>query len=293
VNPGPRVTRRRFLAALGVGGVSLAAWTRWGETSRLAVTETAPDPRPLPDARPLTIAQIADLHLHEVGGLHRRLARSLAAAKPDLLVFTGDSLDRAEKLPALAEFLALLDPRVPGYAILGNWEHWGGVDLDALARLYARHNIRLLVNETAVHPVGSRRLAITGLDDLVGGRPNLARAVEGAEAADARILLAHCPEHRDRLRDAPPMLLGGAVVRASVDIDALEYRMMLSGHTHGGQVAPLGWAPLLPRGSGRYVRGWYRDPGEIPMYVSRGIGTSMLPVRLGSTPELAVFTMAV
>ena len=48
-----------------------------------------------------------------------------------------------------------------------------------------------------------------------------------------------------------------------------------------------------PRGSGRYARGWFREPGQIPMYVSRGIGTSMVPVRLGSVPEVAVFTMAV
>lgn len=289
----PRVTRRRFLAALGVGGVSLAAYARFGETGRLAITHPALDLRPRPDTQLLTIAQISDLHLQRVGELHRRVARSVAAAKPGLVVITGDSVDRAEKLPALAEFLALLDPRVPGYAILGNWEHWGGVDLDALTKLYARHNIRLLVNETAIHPVGARHLAITGLDDLVGGRPNLARAVEGAEAADARILLAHCPEHRDRLRDSPPMLLGGTAVRTSVDVDALGFRMMLSGHTHGGQVAPLGLAMVLPPGSGRYVRGWYRDPGEIPMYVSRGIGTSMLPVRLGSVPEVAVFGVAV
>lgn len=290
---GPRLTRRRFLAALGVGGVSLAAYARFGETGRLAVTTPAPDPRRLPGAQPLTIAQITDLHLQRVGELHRRVARGVAAARPGLVVITGDSIDRADKLPALAEFLALLDPRVPGFAILGNWEHWGGVDLDALTRLYARHNIRLLVNETAIHPLGARQLAITGLDDLVGGQPDLLRAVDGAAEADARILLAHCPEHRDRLRDAVPVRVAGTVLRPGVDVAALGYGLMLSGHTHGGQVAPLGWAPLLPRGSGRYVRGWYRDPGEIPMYVSRGIGTSMIPVRLGSVPELAVFTVAV
>jgi uncharacterized protein len=63
---------------------------------------------------------------------------------------------------------------------------------------------------------------------------------------------------------------------------------VLSGHTHGGQVAPFGLATILPRGCGRYVAGWYRDEGGPPMYVSRGIGTSLVPVRIGATPELVV-----
>ena len=287
------MNRRRFLAALGAGGASLAAYARFGEPRRLDVSRHVLDPASAPGRIPITIAQVSDLHLQRVGAIHHHVAARLAEARPDLVLFTGDSIDRAEKLPVFAEFLALLDPRIPSYAILGNWEHWGGVDLDALARLYARRNGRLLVNETAVHVHRGRRLAVTGLDDLVGGAPDLGRAVRGAEPADARILLAHCPAHRDRLRDARELRIGGALIRPGVDVDSLGFRMMLSGHTHGGQVAILGMAPVVPEGSGRYVRGWFLDPGEIPLYVSRGIGESVIPVRLGSVPEVAVFTLAV
>jgi predicted MPP superfamily phosphohydrolase len=63
---------------------------------------------------------------------------------------------------------------------------------------------------------------------------------------------------------------------------------MLSGHTHGGQIAPFGVALKLPHGSGGYVAGWYRGDG-VPLYVSRGIGTSLVPIRIGATPELAQF----
>lgn len=287
------MNRRRFLAALGTAGASLAAYARFGETRRLELTRHALDARPAPGRVPITVAQVSDLHLQRIGTLHHHLADRLARARPDLVLFTGDSIDRADRLPVFAQLLALFGLRVPSYAILGNWEHWGGVDLDALARLFASHGGRLLVNETAVHLHRGRRLAITGLDDLVGGRPDLLAAVRGAEPADARVLLAHCPAHRDRLRDDVEVRVGGALVRPGVDVDALGFRMMLSGHTHGGQVAFLGAAPVLPQGSGRYVRGWFREPGEIPMYVSRGIGTSVLPVRLGSVPEVAVFTLAV
>ena len=287
-----RLTRRRFLAALGATGATLAVDAWLIEPHRLQVTRHAPGPRPSPGRLPITLAQVTDLHLQRVGPLHRRIADHLARVRPDVVLFTGDSIDRAEKLPVFAELLALLDLRVPSYAILGNWEHWCGVDLDALARLYARRNGRLLVNETAIHLHRGRRLGITGLDDLVGGRPDLLAAVGGAEPADARVLLAHCPMHRDRLRgDSAEVRAGGALIRPAVDLDALGFRMMLSGHTHGGQVNVLGMAPVLPEGSGRYVRGWFREPGEIPLYVSRGIGTSMLPVRFGSVPEVAVFTL--
>ena len=84
-------------------------------------------------------------------------------------------------------------------------------------------------------------------------------------------LLAHCPETRDiaqKLLTSPPNLI-------------------LSGHTHGGQIAPGGFPLITPPGSGNYVSGWYCDNGP-PMYVSRGIGTSLLPLRLGSPPELIV-----
>jgi predicted MPP superfamily phosphohydrolase len=286
------VNRRRFLAALGAAGAALAADARFVETRRLQLTRHALDPRPSPGRLPVTLAQVSDLHLRHLGSIHHHVAGHLARVRPDVVLFTGDSIDRAEKLPVFAEFLALLDPRVPSYAILGNWEHWGRVDLDALARLYASHNGRLLVNESAVHLHRGRRLGITGLDDLVAGRPDLFAAVRHAEPADARVLLAHCPVHRDRLRaDQAEVRVGGALLRPGVDLDALGFRLMLSGHTHGGQVAFFGAAPVLPQGSGRYARGWFRDPGEIPLYVSRGIGTSVLPVRFGSVPEVAVFTM--
>jgi predicted MPP superfamily phosphohydrolase len=218
--------------------------------------------------------------------MHRRMAARITAIRPDLLLFTGDSVDRADRLGALAALLALFDARTPKYAVLGNWEHWSGVDLGELADVYRRAGCRLLVDESAVHDVGGRALRITGLDDLVGGRPDARRAFADAEPADAHLLLAHCPEHRDRLA-LPPHPFGGAAPDAT---DPARITMMLSGHTHGGQVNLFGWAPVVPPGSGRYLRGWFRDPGAVPLYVSRGIGTSVMPFRLGSPPEVAVFT---
>jgi uncharacterized protein len=266
------IGRRAFLGTAAAGVLGLGGYGSLVEPRRLTVTRSVANGRAA-GQRAVTVAQVTDLHLRKVGSLHRRVARALAELRPDVVLFTGDSVGAPDGLEALRSFLGMLDGRVPKYAILGNWEHWGGVDVDALAEVYARAGCRLLVNETVAHPFGARRLAITGVDDLVGGRPDLPRAFGALPEGGAHLLLAHCPAHRDQLGGLPPPTL------------------VLSGHTHGGQVAPFGWAPLLPPGSGRYRAGWYRDAGLPPLYVSRGIGTSVVPVRLGAPPELAVFTL--
>lgn len=272
-SPGPRpIGRRAFLAAAGAGALGLAGYGRLVEPRRPALTRHQANER-TPGSLALTVVQLTDLHLREVGLLHRRTARLVAGARPDLVVLTGDSVDGPEGLAGLGTFLGMLDAAVPKYAILGNWEYWGGVGAAELAEVYGRAGCRLLVDESVGVDLRGRRLALTGLDDLLGGRPDPARALGGAPDARAHLLLAHCPAQRDRVGDA-----AGAT-------------LMLAGHTHGGQVAPFGWAPLVPPGSGRYVAGWYRDPAAVPLYVSRGIGTSQVPVRLGAPPEVAVFTV--
>ena len=167
----------------------------------------------------IRIVQLSDLHLRTVSRHEAHVAEVTIAARPDLVLFTGDAIDRADSLPLIERFLTLLPRDTPKLAILGNWEYWGQVDIPRLAKIYDARNCRLLRNESVT-------LSIDG-------------------------------------------------VRCSY-------------HTHGGQIAPFGWAPLRPPGSGRYVRGWYRDAG-IPMYVSRGIGTSIIPARLGNVPEVASF----
>jgi hypothetical protein len=273
------INRRRFLgAAAALGAASLGADAFWWEPRSLDVTHhriALPAGHP-----PLRFVQITDLHLRGVGALHRRVAAETARARPDFVLLTGDSVDRAGALPTLDAFLALLDPRIPKYAVLGNWEHWCGVDLDALAAVYERHNARLLVNECVVHPHAGGGVAVAGVDDLVGA-PDLAAALHGAGSAPVRLLLAHSPAFRDTVAaHARPIVL---------PIQPADVTLILSGHTHGGQVTFGGWAPVYPPNTGRYLGGWFRDDGAPPLYVSRGIGTSVVPVRFGATPELAVF----
>ncbi|HEX8451699.1 MAG TPA: metallophosphoesterase [Longimicrobium sp.] len=278
------MNRRRFLgAAAALGAAALGVDAAWWEPRSLEVTRHSLSLPPRHAS--LRFVQITDLHLRGIGSIHRRIATETARARPDFALLTGDSVDQEDALPTLDAFLALLDPRLPKYAILGNWEHWSGVDLRALAAVYERHNARLLVNESIVHPHTTGPVGITGLDDLVGA-PDLRAALRGVDPALVRILLAHSPAYRDTV--AAHANTAGAIPIDPVDVAGI--RLMLSGHTHGGQVTVGGWAPLVPPGTGRYVRGWFRGDGAPPLYVSRGIGTSVLPIRFGATPELTVFT---
>lgn len=219
----------------------------------------------LPAAR---LVQLSDLHLKQIGRLEEQILRAINDNPPDLLLFTGDAIDAAGGFAVFDAFLAACPAASTPVGILGNWEYRSGIPTERIARLYEKHGGRLLVNESITVDTSAGSLRVTGLDDLVGGAPEPAVA-EQAPRQDPHLLLAHCPGQRDRLGDHAP--------------DAID--LILSGHTHGGQVAPFGVALITPGGSGRYVRGWYRDEGP-PMYVSRGLGNSTLPIRLGVTPEL-------
>jgi predicted MPP superfamily phosphohydrolase len=269
----PSVTRRSFIASVGAlmaGGIGAEGLLL--EPGRVMVTRHRIGGTPSEAGSALRIAQLSDLHLKGVGRFEERIAARVEELDPHVVLLTGDSIDEASSLPLLAAFLELLPPRSRRYAILGNWEYWSGVERSTLARTYGQADCRLLVNETARLSHGGHGVEIMGLDDLLGGTPDLAQALESASGGANTLLLSHCPAYRDRL-DAD-----GGVSAAC----------MLSGHTHGGQVTVGRWAPVRPPGSGAYVSGWYRGKG-LDLYVSRGLGTSLIPVRLGSPPEIAFF----
>lgn len=241
-----------------------------GAPEPLSANPAAPAAPAPAESRRLRIAHLSDLHLHRVGPLEERVLEALHSLAPDLLVITGDSLSTPRGEGALVDFLAAC-PDVPHrLAILGNWEISSGVPVARLRAHHERHGFDLLVNRSVTLAVADRSVRVTGFDDFREGHPDPVAALSGEEPSDHHLVLAHCPVHRDKLA-LPP--------EHPADL-------VLSGHTHGGQVAPGGVALLTPPGSGRYVAGWYRDGGPL-LFVSRGIGTSTLPIRIGAVPELA------
>jgi uncharacterized protein len=274
--------KRRTLLKIfgGTGLVALGADAIFLEPNHLVISRhhlRPPTPQPQTKPATLKIVQITDLHIKQINQFTRQVAATVARLNPDVILLTGDILDRAYTLPILAEFLALLPTQPRKYAILGNWENHALRDLRPLRQTYARYGCELLINQSATFQFGGREILLTGLDDTVEGRPDLVQALQGVEPQANHLLLAHAPDQRDRFTLPERSLL-----------NQFQPQFMLSGHTHGGQVTLLGFAPILPRGSGRYIKGWYDDFSP-KLYISRGLGSSGPRVRLGARPELAVF----
>jgi uncharacterized protein len=278
--------RRTALKLFGVAGglAAIGSYTIWIEPEQISVERhnlrdhfTQLNPTPKFSDQTLRIVQISDLHIKEFDRFNRHIIDRVNQQQADVMLFTGDILDRDYTLPVLEQFLARLDPQPAKYAILGNWEHYSGLDLAALKALYAKFNCTLLVNESLVHQHQGHDLLLTGLDDTVEGQPNLTQALKGMQARPNHLILAHAPDQRDLFTTAEAQLLS-----------QFQPQMMLSGHTHGGQIRFFSFAPALPQGSGKYINGWYDDRAP-QLYVSRGLGGSHIRARLGSIPEIAVF----
>lgn len=280
-------TSRTLGAALV--GAALGGVVAWGAAVEPRRVQYRVERVRVPGARGrATMVHVSDLHAHRPLALHERIAARIREAAPDLLVLTGDSVDRRDGLEPFRRFLDLLPPEVPTFAVMGNWEYEAGILPDEIEHLLAARNGTLLVNRSLRLRTPAGPLRITGLDDLVRGTPDWAGALSEVEDdASPHLVLAHCPAQRDRIpRDVAALERARAALGRPAPARPW---LVLSGHTHGGQVRVPGLT-WTPRGSGRYLRGWYREAGLPDLFVSRGVG-SAVPIRLGSPPEVAIFAL--
>lgn len=223
------------------------------------------------------IVQLSDIH---VGNLtpraHVRAAIEAAnATNPDLIVLTGDYVCwRRYEVGLAAEQLAgLRAPRV--LAVLGNHDYfvWGSGMRAALER----NGYEVLRNQTTVARVRGAPLAVVGVDDPVTRHDDLDAAFAGAPAKGTRVVLCHAPDR------APALAERGA-------------DLVLSGHTHGGQMYVKGITDRIMKRVGlNYRRGWYDVGGEraSKLYVTPGVGFSGITRRFGegTHAEVAVLTL--
>ncbi len=266
------MTRRLSLVLSICTGLllGLMSYALWVEPSRIEVVRH--DLRTTRHDQIWRLVQVSDLHLRGFTDRERTLAHTIAALSPDVIVLSGDAIDRADAVPWLRSVVSALG-RTPVLLVPGNWEHWSGVDFAALKDVGAT----LLLNDRWALSRGDRRLEVIGLDDFTAGNPDIRLlSAAGAESDSvSAVLVQHSPGFFDH-----------ETVRKQMADRRLT--LCLSGHTHGGQITLGGWAPWTPPGSGRFTAGFYDVPG-CRLYVSRGVGTSVIPVRFGSRPEVVVF----
>ena len=258
---------------IGIFFVSIAAYAafiepQWTTVSRHIV--------PSNSALPVRIVQLSDLHIREMGWRENRVLNEVAKLKPDVLVLSGDVVDRPEAMEALDTFLDGLPP-AQKIAVLGNWEYWGNIQRDYLAQAYANHGVKLLVNTRADLSVRGRDVTVIGLDDFTAGHARIGDILARRKDDRPVLLVQHSPGYFEHDGE-----------RASDE--KTELTLCLSGHTHGGQVSFFGIPIWTPPGSGEFVSGWYLT-SRCKLYVSKGIGTSGPPVRFWNRPEIAVFDL--
>ena len=286
--PKKQFSRRDFLKVsailgldtflLGLTGASYA-WNvepTWMDINRV----TLKLPR-LPRAfSGMRLAQISDVHLGPWMSPERfrEIISLMTAQAPDLVALTGDYVlalshgpSYTAELREMTHILAELTSQFPVVAVMGNHDYW--YNAFEVSSALEKGGVHLLMNTVYTLEKDGEKLHLAGLDDIYEQQQNLDAVLAQLPGSDCAILLAHEPDFADA---------SAATGR---------FDLQISGHSHGGQVVlPLIGPPILPDLGRKYPSGLYKV-GNMYQYTTRGVGTSLPPVRFNCRPEITVLTL--
>ncbi|MCO4773669.1 MAG: metallophosphoesterase [Deltaproteobacteria bacterium] len=271
----------RVLGALLALGILCALWAFFVEPDWIELSHHTVVASPESGLRaPLRIAHVTDLHTEGMGGREEKVMRLLRQEAPDVIVVTGDTVTTdgtGAGYRAVWSGLVGVGARRGVLNVRGNWEYWVTGALRTEGRATPAGSSERMADSVGVLTLVNRSTAlrddlwVLGLDDPLAGQPDREATRQGVPGDVYRVGLMHSPE------------IAGEFAQ---DVD-----LVLAGHSHGGQIVlPLLGSPYLPPGVGTFVGGWYEEHGT-PIFVSRGIGTSVLPVRFNCRPELAIIDL--
>ena len=217
------------------------------------------------------IVHLSDIHHSPFTGLDhiKRVVKISNRLKPDIFLLTGDYVSHhSEFVGPAAEVLGELRAEYGTHACLGNHDHW--TDADLVTHLFRGEGINVLINEGFRLETNGGSFWLAGVDDYMVGKTDVASALKGSFPDELKILLAHNP------------IIFRQSVRSSVDLT-------LSGHTHGGQIK-------LRDEDRRIIRRRKLSSGlhkrvDSQIYITRGIGTVVLPVRFQCPPEISLLEL--
>ena len=217
------------------------------------------------------IVHLSDIH-HSPFTTLDHITRAVQIAnelKPDMFVLTGDYVSHeAGFIAPMAEIMGKLESEFGTFGCLGNHDHW--TDAEAVTNALRAANIKVLINEGFRFEAKGASFWLCGVDDYMVGKTDLPAALRGAFPDEMKLLLAHNP------------ILVRRAARAGVDL-------VLSGHTHGGQVKIRDEEKrILPR---RKLKNGLHRRKDTQIYITRGIGTVVLPVRFGCPPEISLIEL--
>ena len=221
------------------------------------------------------IVQFSDTHLgyqFQIGDL-KKCVHTINQLKPDIVLFTGDLLDRPNEYPLTTEIsntLKQIKAPMGKYSIFGNHDH-GGNGTSNYEKIMHDSDFHLLKNQNVMISNSiNQSIYLAGIDEPMLGTPSWEETMHNIPENAFSILLSHAPDFAERTKELPIAL-------------------QLSGHSHGGQIQlPIIGAFVTPPFAKHYYDGLYRLM-LLTLYVNRGLGTTRLPYRLCSRPEISVF----
>jgi len=281
------MSRRTLLQAGAAGAAALAVYASEIERHWIEVVHTEIRLAGLPEAfHGHRVAQLSDIHMDEFTEpfFVRAAVDRINRLRPDLVLLTGDFVSDQPLGVRFATGAAWQCANLltglqcqRRYAVLGN--HDFAVGPQPIIEALTANGITVLENTHLPLEKNGSRLWLAGVEDPLQGSPDPEAAIPASIrniASEPVILLCHAPDYADTLAEH-------AVGRA--------IGLMLSGHTHGGQVRlPLIGAMQLPELGKKYVHGHFRF-GNMQLYVNRGLGTVGVPFRFDCPPEITLHTL--
>lgn len=285
------ITRRSFLQGLGsllvshwalastvVGGTGILAWAEY-DTHALKKEFWDLSYPTLPSALDgKRIVQLSDLHLEELSLSSSFLQAQVNDQNPDLLVLTGDLISDRTDLDKVSEYLQPLKARFGKYMVMGNndYSHFSRALFNRYIELLQGIGWIPLINDAEL--IKALNLWVIGVDDPATAHDDVAKSYAkvtqtASSETPFRLVLSHSTDSLD-------------------DIAKFGADLLLTGHTHGGQIRLPGLKPLITNtylGDKGIYEGYHVMQG-IPLYISRGIGESVIPLRLNVPPEITIFT---
>ncbi len=217
------------------------------------------------------VIHLSDTHHSPLTGLDhiKRTVKIANRLRPDMFLLTGDyvSHDR-EYIAPVAAVLGKLKAKYGIYACLGNHDHW--TDAGLVIHLFRGEGINMLVNEGLRIEARGASFWLAGVDDYMVGKTDVPAALRGSFPDEMKVLLAHNP------------IIFREAVRAGIDLT-------LSGHTHGGQIKLRDDEKRILRQ--RKLKAGLHAKRDSQVYITRGIGTVVVPMRYQCPPEISLLEL--
>ena len=272
-----------ILVAVSIAFVAIVIWIAWGN-SALMVNEIKITNDKIPQSfEGFRIAQVSDLHNAELGKDNNKLIEKLNECEPDIIVLTGDLIDSNHtNLEVALSFAQQAVKIAPCYFVTGNHEAWVGSQYEELKTSLENAGVTVLQDEAIELNYGDECIQLIGLNDPDFSERDsfLSESILETKLSQVNIsngftiLLSHRPEHFN--------------VYQNKNID-----LVLSGHAHGGQFRLPFLGGVIAPNQGlfpKYDAGIYTENGTT-MIVSRGIGNSIIPVRINNRPEIIIIEL--